>query len=503
MPAPAPISAVEQLLIELINRARLDPLGEAARLGMDLNAGLAAGTLNGAARQPLAPNALLAAAAQGHAQWMLTTDVFSHTGQGGSSPGVRMQAAGYAFEGSWTNGENIAWAGTTGGVDLEAMMRLHHDGLFESAGHRLNMLNGSYRELGVAQLDGSFTSGGRAWNASMLVENFALSGRAVFLTGVVYQDSDGDGFYSVGEGRSGTSLSAQGATTVSLAAGGYALELSAAAAVPVTLVQGGQTTRLLVDLSGGNAKVDLVSGGMVMSSADLTLVSGATRATALGVGDIDLTGNAAANVLNGNDGANILRGEAGDDVIRGYGGNDVIYGGDGADRILAGGGDDVVYGDFGRDRVRLQSGNDIFYDSGEGGADGRDVVYGGTGRDIIYGSNGNDRYFGDESNDILYGRNGNDRLSGGPGYDQLHGGDGADTFVFARGFDSDGVWDFEPGVDRLELDARLVPGGDIAALLARATVDHGRLVLDFGGGDVLTLAGVSSAAGLAGFIDLV
>lgn len=35
------ISAAEQLLIELINRARLDPLAEAQRLGIDLNAGLA------------------------------------------------------------------------------------------------------------------------------------------------------------------------------------------------------------------------------------------------------------------------------------------------------------------------------------------------------------------------------------------------------------------------------------------------------------------------------
>jgi hypothetical protein len=33
-------TAQEQLFLELVNRARMDPLGEAARFGCDLNAGL-------------------------------------------------------------------------------------------------------------------------------------------------------------------------------------------------------------------------------------------------------------------------------------------------------------------------------------------------------------------------------------------------------------------------------------------------------------------------------
>ncbi|MDT8853537.1 hypothetical protein RNZ50_00520 [Paracoccaceae bacterium Fryx2] len=94
------ITAAEQLLIELVNRARLDPLAEARRFGTDLNQGLSPGQLGPEARQVLAPNALLHQAAEAHAQWMLDQDIFSHTGAGGSAPHDRMEDAGYAFTGA-------------------------------------------------------------------------------------------------------------------------------------------------------------------------------------------------------------------------------------------------------------------------------------------------------------------------------------------------------------------------------------------------------------------
>src|SRR4051812_36432660 len=49
-------TANEQLMVELINRARANPAVEAARLGIDLNEGLSAGTISTAAKQPLAIN---------------------------------------------------------------------------------------------------------------------------------------------------------------------------------------------------------------------------------------------------------------------------------------------------------------------------------------------------------------------------------------------------------------------------------------------------------------
>lgn len=44
------MTAADQLLFEYINRARLESVGEAALIGIDLNEGLTPGTLDGSAR---------------------------------------------------------------------------------------------------------------------------------------------------------------------------------------------------------------------------------------------------------------------------------------------------------------------------------------------------------------------------------------------------------------------------------------------------------------------
>lgn len=43
-------TALEQYVLELVNRARADPAAEAARLGIDLNQGLGAGQITTAAK---------------------------------------------------------------------------------------------------------------------------------------------------------------------------------------------------------------------------------------------------------------------------------------------------------------------------------------------------------------------------------------------------------------------------------------------------------------------
>ncbi len=62
----AALTVYEQLLLELVNRARLDPAGEAARYGIALNNGLAAGSLTATTKQALAPNELLVNSARAH-----------------------------------------------------------------------------------------------------------------------------------------------------------------------------------------------------------------------------------------------------------------------------------------------------------------------------------------------------------------------------------------------------------------------------------------------------
>lgn len=88
------LTAAEQYLLELINRARLDPAAEARRLGLNLNDNLAPGSIDASAKQVLAPNALLETAATAHSKWMLAADVFSHNGSNGSTPASRVTATG-------------------------------------------------------------------------------------------------------------------------------------------------------------------------------------------------------------------------------------------------------------------------------------------------------------------------------------------------------------------------------------------------------------------------
>src|SRR5687767_7430618 len=107
----------EQLILEMTNRARLNPAAEAARLGIALNEGLAAGTISPTAKQPLAPNARLDLAADNHSQHMINVDQFQHFGIGDGTPQTRVVAAGYVLTPPFGVGENIAFKGTTGAVN--------------------------------------------------------------------------------------------------------------------------------------------------------------------------------------------------------------------------------------------------------------------------------------------------------------------------------------------------------------------------------------------------
>src|SRR5438874_5122712 len=86
-PTAADLSAGEQYLLELVNRARANPAAEAARYGVDLNEGLPAGTLSGAPAQPLAPEDRLQAAAAGRLGYLAGIARLSHAGPDGGTPG--------------------------------------------------------------------------------------------------------------------------------------------------------------------------------------------------------------------------------------------------------------------------------------------------------------------------------------------------------------------------------------------------------------------------------
>ncbi|MGW1958053.1 sigma-70 family RNA polymerase sigma factor [Streptomyces sp. NPDC001920] len=87
---------------------------------------------------PLAQDALLNKAAQGHSADMDARDFFDHTNPDGADPGQRITAAGYRWS---TYGENIAQGQQT----PEAVM----DSWMNSPGHRANILNCSFKDIGI------------------------------------------------------------------------------------------------------------------------------------------------------------------------------------------------------------------------------------------------------------------------------------------------------------------------------------------------------------------
>lgn len=435
------LSAVEQYILELINRARLDPAAEAERNGLPLNAGLSTGTITASAKAVLAPNTLLELSSEQHSDWMLLTDTFSHTGQAGSSPGDRMLAAGYEFSGHWAWRENLAWSGTTGTLDLQTAADAHHQGLYRSEGHRVNTFATDIREIGVAQVAGTFTKDGTTFNASMLTLNFARSGSERFLTGAAFQDNDRDGFYDVGEGLDDLVFRVEGRQSLVGTAGGYAIgtEPNADAVVEVWR-SATQIAELEVDLSKENSKLDYVvdptGQDWLYASQDLELMIGVPNAKLLGVSNLDLTGSQSDNTLVGNSGRN---------------------------KLLGGGGDDDLSGGHGRDatwHTKNATSNS----------------------DILQGGAGHDR---------LDGQSGADSLDGGFGNDILIGGGGRDTFVFNSGNDT--ILDFTPHVDRLVLQGDTIGQSNLTAdtIESYSRQTDSNLILDFGNGNELTLNNIN------------
>ena len=225
---------LEQYTIELINRARANPAAEAARYGISLNEGLAAGTISTDAKQPLAINPFLTDGAREHSQWMLSSGVFSHTGSGGSTPNNRMSAAGYNFVAPWTWAENIAWRSFNGSSLTQSLADQLQKDLFVDSpvpgrGHRTDMLNTAVRETGAGFVSGAFD--GYA-HAGMLTTDFASTAGNPFFTGVAYLDTiTKDNFYTPGEGLSGVTVTATRLSdsavfsTTTFLSGGYSFQV--------------------------------------------------------------------------------------------------------------------------------------------------------------------------------------------------------------------------------------------------------------------------------------
>ena len=93
----------------------------------------------------------LARAALAHTREMVARKFFAHDSPTGASIGDRIRGTGYlAGTIAWTVGENLAW-----GSGSRALAREIVDAWMRSPGHRANILNGSFKEIGVGVVLGA------------------------------------------------------------------------------------------------------------------------------------------------------------------------------------------------------------------------------------------------------------------------------------------------------------------------------------------------------------
>ncbi|MEQ9329918.1 DUF4347 domain-containing protein [Thalassobaculum sp.] len=216
-------------------------------------------------------------------------------------------------------------------------------------------------------------------------------------------------------------------------------------------------------------------------------------------GDDSLFGNTGNDTLYGGGGVDTIYGGDGNDFGYGATGDDIVYGGAGNDATSGADGNDTLYGEAGNDTVIGSSGNDLLY-GGDGndwmwGGKGNDLEYGGVGSDTMSGGDGADTLYGEadhdtlsgfSGDDLLYGGAGNDVLRGGANNDTYFGGDGNDTITgTASNLNGDTIGDFTTG------DSIVVTGTDLSSL--NGTAASG--TIDLGGGQSLTLTGITSASG--------
>jgi uncharacterized protein YkwD len=263
--ASVSVTVLEQLSLERLNRARLRPGAEAQSNGIAVDEGVP-GQINTAPKQPLAMNSALVRSSRLHSQDMIARDYFAHNSPEGVTPFERMNDAGYLFDHA---SENLAWRGSTGGIDVVDIVEREHTDLFvdegiDGRGHRVTMLNPVFREVGVGIVQGLFFHEGQNFDSIMQTQDYGTPpDLPTFVLGVVYDDSNGNGRYDADEGRNGAVVTLDAVSKTTNAAGGY----SFAVTVPGTYTlrfAANRSMNLDIVVGTSNIKVDFVDGAQMI-----------------------------------------------------------------------------------------------------------------------------------------------------------------------------------------------------------------------------------------------
>jgi Ca2+-binding RTX toxin-like protein len=205
-------------------------------------------------------------------------------------------------------------------------------------------------------------------------------------------------------------------------------------------------------LDGGSAGADVLAGGAgddvyvvshegmtlteafnegsdsVSSAIGFTLGANLENLLLTGSGNINGTGNNAANAITGNSGANVLDGGGGSDAVSGGGGDDTFLAsiGDGNDTYDGGDGIDT----YSMANTIAAASVNLLLGTASSVLTGSDTL---ISIENVTGSLGGDSITGNGAANILRGNGGDDTLDGGnAGADTLIGGTGNDTYIVSH-----------------------------------------------------------------------
>lgn len=298
-------TAEEVYLLELVNRARANPMAEQARLNamggepIDLTAGLTAAELARLVPQePLALNPALTIAARAHSLDMAQRDFFDHVNPEGQDPTDRARAAGYLG----SAGENIAAGQET--VD-EA-----HRAWIASLGHRKNVFSlhanfdetFHYDEFGPAVV---FTNIAPYFDYYAQLFGVQAGTPKKYILGVVYDDANGNEFYNIGEGMANVRVDVAFASDPYTVIGTYTTDAAGNYQIPVpsgtfvvrfTNLATGRTYTAAAEVTNYNVKVDARRAQINAQGDDHADIGELNQATLIAL-SADSGDGAAAGVL--------------------------------------------------------------------------------------------------------------------------------------------------------------------------------------------------------------
>jgi hypothetical protein len=261
----------EQLYLEYINRARANPPAEGLRLAIttdpdvlgayayfSVDTNLMQTQFNAiTSSPPVAMNGQLMTAARLHSGHMFTNQYQGHYETNGIwSPGDRITAQGYNW---YTYGENVFSYSESvfyGHAGFEVDWGYGTGGMQTPPGHRQNIHYSTFREVGVGVVDGVNGSVG----PQLVTQDLATRQSSTpLITGVVYYDVNGNGFYDAGEGIGGVTVQVPGSVYFAITAnsGGYTVPVTTNGNYAMNFSASGLSSNRVVAVSNlWNIKVD-------------------------------------------------------------------------------------------------------------------------------------------------------------------------------------------------------------------------------------------------------